>query len=75
MHFKQPIIAEDRTDKTVCRRCKKIITYTTDNVQTYYHIGYDTQTIVCPYCKRVHILGYREQFGFDVNNDKRYYLY
>lgn len=73
MHLKQPIIAEDGTKKTICRRCKKIITYMDEQVQVHYHIGYDSLTIVCPHCKRVHILGYREQFGFDVNNDKRYY--
>lgn len=74
MVLEQQKIAEDvRTFR--CRKCKKEVLYTSEQVRTYYHLGYDTKTITCPYCERVtKILDYREQYGFDVNNDERFYI-
>ena len=74
MHFEKPIIAEDSSKSMICKKYNRRFTYKPEQVQIHYHIGYDTKTIICPYCERVHILGYREQYGFDVNNDKRFYI-
>ena len=66
--------AED-TQKIVCSKCHKIISYGPANVSTHYHLGYDSKTVQCPYCKRFNIIGYTEQYGFDVNKDVRFYTY
>ena len=66
--------AED-SRKTVCTKCNKIVKYDVKDIKIHYHTGYDCKTVQCPYCKRVNIIGYDEQYGFNVNKDKRFYQY
>ena len=66
--------AED-SHKMVCSKCNKVVNYNAKYVKIHYHIGYDCRTVQCTYCKRINIIGYEEQYGFDVNNDKRFYQY
>lgn len=71
MHFDQLEVAEET--QNICKRCKKIIN--SNDIKTHYHTGYECKTITCEHCKQINIVGYREQYGFDVNKDKRFYTY
>lgn len=37
--------------------------------------GYGTKLTRCAHCGKIVILGFIEDYGLDVNNDKRYYEY
>ncbi len=38
-------------------------------------LGYSTRLTKCPYCGKIIILGYIEDYGLDVNSDSRVYEY
>ena len=66
--------AEDVQNMT-CGKCNSKILYDKKDIKIHYHTGYECHTVKCPYCKRINIIGYVEQYGFDVNNDIRFYQY
>lgn len=36
-------------------------------------LGYSTRLTRCPFCNKIVVLGYIEDYGLDVNNDTRFY--
>lgn len=35
--------------------------------------GYSTKLCRCPHCGQINILKYKQDYGFDVNKDERWY--
>lgn len=75
MDFINKEIAEEYVSIVPCRKCKEAFTYTNKDIKIHYHVGYETKTVQCSCCKSFNIIGHRTQYGFDVNNDTRFYKY
>lgn len=64
----------DSKTSRICKKCKKSFEYKPDDVfwdeQGY---GYSTKLCVCKNCGTINILKYKEDYGFDVNYDERFY--
>jgi len=54
-----------------CRYCKTELEIKWKEDCTGYSLKYGE----CPRCGRIEIIEYIEDFGFDVNNDERFYCY
>ena len=57
-----------------CKKCKTIFSYSPEDVWWDEHgTGYSTKLIKCPECGCVNVLSHKEDYGFDVNNDRRFF--
>ena len=59
-----------------CKKCKTIFSYTPD--ETFWDesgMGYSTKLIRCSECGCINVINHVEDYGFDVNNNKRFYEY
>ena len=65
---------ESNQNNSSCRSCNSSFIFKPDEVwfdeQGY---GYSTRLTRCPYCGKIVVLGYIEDYGFNVNSDERFY--
>ena len=60
--------------KIQCIQCGSVDKYSDENFWWDDHgYGYSTKLVRCKHCDQINIVRYQEDFGFDVNNDMRWY--
>lgn len=60
--------------KITCCQCGESHEYSENEVKwDEGGYGYSTKLVECPYCKQLNIVRNHEDFGLDVNKDKRFY--
>ena len=57
-----------------CKSCDSTFEYQPEDMWfDEQGLGYSTRLTRCPHCNKIIVLGYIEDYGLDVNNDKRFY--
>ena len=57
-----------------CKKCKTIFSYSPEDVWWDENgTGYSTKLTKCPECGCINIIQYNEDYGLDVNNDRRFF--
>ena len=57
-----------------CKSCDSTFEYQPEDMWVDERgLGYSTSLVRCKNCNKIVILGYKEDIGLDVNNDRRFY--
>lgn len=63
------------SNRAVCSSCGEEFEVQPENVRfDEQGYGYSTRITKCPNCGKVVVMGYIEDYGLDINSDKRFYL-
>ena len=58
-----------------CKSCDSTFKYQPEDMWFDNRgFGYSTRLTRCPFCNKIVVLEYMEDYGLDVNNDKRFYI-
>lgn len=58
-----------------CKSCKSPFEYQPEDMWVDERgLGYSTRLVRCKHCGKIVVLGYIEDYGLDVNADKRFYV-
>lgn len=59
-----------------CKKCESDFSYTSDDVfWDEKGTWYSTKLVKCTECGCINVVKYYDDYGFDVNNDSRFYDY
>ncbi len=60
---------------TICKKCGKSTEHDNKTIRWDEHgYGYSTKICICKHCGMINIVKVVEDYGVDVNKDKRFYL-
>lgn len=62
-------------EDSICSQCGEIKVQPESIYFDEHGYGYSTRITKCPHCGKIIILEYIQDYGLDVNNDERFYLY
>ena len=57
-----------------CKKCKTLFSYSPEDVWWDDHgTGYSTKLVRCSECGCINVIQHNEDYGLDVNSDKRFF--
>ena len=68
------VVNEGKQDYYVCRKCHNTFIFKPDEIKWYERGTYSEKTIICKECGCINVIQYKDAYGLNVNNDKRYYI-